>query len=63
MHLFLVFPFLYLAYCKIYIVISSDGSMHILKPNGHMETRALCEQINKNAATETQVIVHQTTGW
>lgn len=41
----------------------SDGSMHILKANGHMETRALCEQINKNAATETQVIVHQTTGW
>lgn len=37
--------------------------MHILKANGHMETRALCEQINKNAASETQVIVHQTTGW
>lgn len=42
---------------------SSDGSMHITKSNGHMETRALCEQINKNTATETQVIVHQTTGW
>lgn len=28
-----------------------------------METRALCEQINKNTATESQVIVHQTTGW
>lgn len=37
--------------------------MHITKSNGHMETRALCEQINKNTATETQVIVHQTTGW
>ncbi|XP_055321818.1 uncharacterized protein LOC129577954 isoform X3 [Sitodiplosis mosellana] len=45
-----------------YVYHQSDGSMHILKPNGHMETRALCEQINKNAATETQVIVHQTTG-
>ncbi|XP_031633309.1 uncharacterized protein LOC116347051 isoform X3 [Contarinia nasturtii] len=45
-----------------YVYHQSDGSMHILKPNGHMETRAFCEQINKNALTETQVIVHQTTG-
>lgn len=44
-------------------IYSSDGSMHISKPNGHMETRALCEQINKNTMYETQVIVHQTTGW
>lgn len=28
-----------------------------------MEKRALCEQINKQTATEMQVIVHHTTGW
>lgn len=42
---------------------NSDGSMHVLKSNGHMETRALCEQINKQTSTESQVIAHQTTGW
>lgn len=42
---------------------SSDGSMHITKQNGFMETRALCEQINKQTATEMQAIVHHTTGW
>lgn len=42
---------------------SSDGSMHIVKANGHMEMRALCEQINKQTPTESQIIVHQTSGW
>lgn len=46
-----------------YPFIHSDGSMHILKANGHMETRALCEQINKQTSVESQVIAHQTTGW
>lgn len=28
-----------------------------------METRALCEQINKQTATEMMAVVHYTTGW
>ncbi|KAM7363609.1 argus isoform 3-T3 [Cochliomyia hominivorax] len=40
----------------------SDGSIHIIKPNGYMETRALCEQINKQTATEMMSVVHYTTG-
>ena len=41
----------------------SDGSMQIKKPNGNMETRAFCEQINKQTATEMMAVVHHTTGW
>ncbi|XP_018790346.1 PREDICTED: uncharacterized protein LOC108969832 isoform X4 [Bactrocera latifrons] len=40
----------------------NDGSVHIIKPNGFMETRALCEQINKQTATEMMAVVHYTTG-
>lgn len=47
----------------LFISANSDGSMHITKPNGIMETRALCEQINRQTATEMQAIVHHTTGW
>lgn len=43
--------------------LCSDGSVHIIKPNGYMETRALCEQINKQTATEMMAVVHYTTGW
>lgn len=41
----------------------SDGSIHITKRNGVIETRALCEQINKQTAAEVTAIVHYTTGW
>lgn len=41
----------------------SDGSLHITKSNGVMETRALCEQINKQTPTEMMSVVHYTTGW
>jgi len=37
--------------------------MHIIKPSGSMETRALCEQINKQTSTEMMAVVHYTTGW
>lgn len=37
--------------------------MHITKPSGYMETRALCEQINKQTQTEMMAVVHYTTGW
>lgn len=37
--------------------------MHITKPSGYMETRALCEQINKQTPTEMMAVVHYTTGW
>ncbi|XP_022227960.2 LOW QUALITY PROTEIN: uncharacterized protein LOC111077839 [Drosophila obscura] len=40
----------------------NDGSVHIIKPNGYMETRALCEQINKQTSTEMMAVVHYTTG-
>ncbi|KAL5284050.1 hypothetical protein ACFFRR_006368 [Megaselia abdita] len=40
----------------------NDGSMHIIKANGVMETRALCEQINKQTATEMMAVVQHTTG-
>ncbi|XP_017484335.1 PREDICTED: uncharacterized protein LOC108373008, partial [Rhagoletis zephyria] len=40
----------------------NDGSVHIIKPNGFMETRALCEQINKQTSTEMMAVVHYTTG-
>lgn len=46
-----------------YVFHPSDGSMHILKQTGYMETRALCEQINKQTTNEMQAVVHYTTGW
>lgn len=46
-----------------YVFHQNDGSMHILKQTGYMETRALCEQINKQTANEMQAVVHYTTGW
>lgn len=45
-----------------YIFHPSDESLHIVKPSGYMEARALCEQINKQTATEMQAVVHHTTG-
>ncbi|XP_065372584.1 uncharacterized protein aus isoform X2 [Calliphora vicina] len=46
----------------VYNYHSNDGSIHIIKPNGYMETRALCEQINKQTSTEMMSVVHYTTG-
>lgn len=43
--------------------LNSDGSMHITKQSGLMETRALCEQINKQTSAEMQAVVHSTTRW
>lgn len=37
--------------------------MHITKQSGLMETRALCEQINKQTSAEMQAVVHSTTRW
>ncbi|XP_058811623.1 uncharacterized protein LOC131676550 isoform X1 [Topomyia yanbarensis] len=45
-----------------YIFHPSDGSLHIVKPSGYMEARALCEQINKQTTTEMMAVVHHTTG-
>nr|XP_029723491.1 uncharacterized protein LOC109416067 isoform X2 [Aedes albopictus] len=45
-----------------FIFHASDGSLHIVKPSGYMEARALCEQINKQTATEMMAVVHHTTG-
>uniref|UniRef100_A0A336MFF1 CSON014129 protein n=1 Tax=Culicoides sonorensis TaxID=179676 RepID=A0A336MFF1_CULSO len=39
-----------------YVFHPSDGSMHILKQSGYMETRALCEQINKQTEDEMQAV-------
>lgn len=41
----------------------SDGSMHIVKQNGYLETRVLCEQINKQTPNEMMAVVEKTTGW
>jgi hypothetical protein len=41
----------------------SDGSMHIVKQNGYLETRVLCEQINKQTPTEMMAVVEKTSGW
>ncbi|XP_061397661.1 uncharacterized protein LOC133333366 [Musca vetustissima] len=46
----------------VYNYHTNDGSIHIIKPNGYMDTRALCEQINKQTATEMMSVVHYTTG-
>ncbi|XP_030562711.1 uncharacterized protein LOC115764020 isoform X2 [Drosophila novamexicana] len=45
----------------VYNYHANDGSVHIIKPNGYMETRALCEQINKQTSTEMMAVVHYTT--
>lgn len=45
-----------------YTFHQSDGSMHITRSTGNMETRALCEQINKQTPTEMMAVVHYTTG-
>lgn len=43
--------------------MNSDGSFHISKASGVLETRALCEQINKQTSIEMQSVVHFTAGW
>ncbi|KFB42689.1 AGAP005275-PA-like protein [Anopheles sinensis] len=45
-----------------YVFDASDGSLHIKKPNGHTVARSLCEQINKQTASEMMVVVHHTMG-
>lgn len=42
-----------------------DGTIHITKekPTQRLESRAVCEQINKQTANETIMVVEQTTGW
>jgi len=37
--------------------------MHIVKQNGYLETRVLCEQINKQTPVEMMAVVHQAMGW
>lgn len=43
----------------------NDGTIHITKekPQSRLESRAVCEQINKQTANETIMVVEQTTGW
>lgn len=43
----------------------NDGTIHITreKPTQRLESRAVCEQINKNAENEKMMVVEQTTGW
>jgi hypothetical protein len=41
----------------------SDGSMHIVKQSGYLETRVLCEQINKQTPSEMMAVVEKTSGW
>lgn len=43
----------------------NDGTIHITKekPTQRLESRAVCEQINKQTANETMMVVEQTTGW
>lgn len=43
----------------------NDGTIHITreKPSQRLESRAVCEQINKQTANETMMVVEQTTGW
>lgn len=37
--------------------------MHIVKSNGYLETRVLCEQINKQTPNEMMAVVEKTSGW
>lgn len=43
----------------------NDGTIHITKekPTQRLESRAVCEQINKQTANETIMVVETTTGW
>jgi type IV secretory pathway VirD2 relaxase len=43
----------------------NDGTIHITKekPTQRLESRAVCEQINKQTVNETMMVVEQTTGW
>lgn len=57
-------------YCKFFTkqLVSwnrNDGTIHITKekPTQRLESRAVCEQINKKTANETIMVVEQTTGW
>ncbi|KAG5672930.1 hypothetical protein PVAND_003018 [Polypedilum vanderplanki] len=45
-----------------YTFHQNDGSMHIVKQNGYLETRVLCEQINKQTPTEMMAVVEKTSG-
>ncbi|CAH1730800.1 unnamed protein product [Chironomus riparius] len=45
-----------------YTFHQNDGSMHIVKQNGYLETRVLCEQINKQTPNEMMAVVEKTTG-
>ncbi|CRK89434.1 CLUMA_CG003182, isoform B [Clunio marinus] len=45
-----------------YTFHQNDGSMHIVKQNGYLETRVLCEQINKQTAVEMMAVVHHAMG-
>ncbi|CAO1439859.1 unnamed protein product [Diamesa serratosioi] len=42
----------------------NDGTIHITKekPTSYLESRAVCEQINKQTQNETMMVVEQTTG-
>lgn len=37
--------------------------MLIVKQNGYLETRVLCEQINKQTPNEMMAVVEKTSGW
>lgn len=48
-----------------FLPLRNDGTIHITKekPTQRLESRAVCEQINKQTANETIMVVEQTTGW
>lgn len=50
---------------EIFLLCRNDGTIHITKekPTQRLESRAVCEQINKQTANETIMVVEQTTGW
>lgn len=47
------------------LIYRNDGTIHITRerPTLRLESRAVCEQINKQTANETIMVVEQTTGW
>ncbi|XP_055375141.1 uncharacterized protein LOC129607905 isoform X2 [Condylostylus longicornis] len=45
-----------------YTYHQGDGSLIIKRINSNYETRAFCEQINKQTSTEMMAVVHHTTG-
>ena len=59
------FPFFSLLSFPIHLGNRNDGTIHITKekPTQRLESRAVCEQINKQTANETIMVVEQTTGW